>query len=74
MGVSDKVAEVTKNAMGGEMTFREALEKRLNLMKPSKTDLNNYLISHKIQMTPGIIDLVAKLKRKNIDVYLVNVS
>lgn len=71
MGVSEEVARCTRNAMGGEMTFREALEQRLNLMKPSKSDLNNYLANHTIQMTPGVIDLVAELHRRNVDVYLV---
>ena len=34
-GVGDKVAELTRAAMGGSMSFGDTLSARLNLIKPS---------------------------------------
>lgn len=44
----------TLKAMRGGLTFREALQKRLELIQPSTTMINNYLMSHPAYLTPGI--------------------
>lgn len=46
MGVASLVAEVTNRAMGGDMEFKQALELRLNAMKPSQADLQGFLEVH----------------------------
>jgi len=42
-------------AMGGNMSFREALEKRLNIIKPSLKNLNDFNdLDKSSNLTPGI--------------------
>lgn len=41
-------------------------------MRPSLKSVRNYASCHKIQLTPGIVDLVAALHRRGTDVYLVS--
>uniref|UniRef100_A0A915EIG1 Phosphoserine phosphatase n=1 Tax=Ditylenchus dipsaci TaxID=166011 RepID=A0A915EIG1_9BILA len=72
LGKGQEVAACTHLAMGGNMTFREALAIRLNLMKPNRQQLEQYVQTHPIRLTPGIADLIAELRRKNVDVYLVS--
>ena len=40
MGASEEVAAITREAMGGNMPFEVALEKRLEIVKPSKNDID----------------------------------
>jgi len=70
-GVGQEVAELTKVAMNGNMTFREALTIRLNLIRPSKHQLQSFLRQHPPRLTPGIVELVDQLHRKNVKVFLV---
>lgn len=72
-GVGAQVQQMTLEAMGGSMTFREALQKRLSIIKPSRNDVEKFNISHqKSQLTPGIEDLIQLLHARNIPVYLVS--
>lgn len=54
------------------MTFREALEKRLNIIKPSKNILKDFNSQHKFRLTPGVKELIELLHNKSIHVYLVS--
>ncbi len=58
--------------MGGTMTFREALEKRLNLIKPSKKIIQDFNNHNKCQLTSGVKELIDILHKKSIHVYLVS--
>lgn len=40
--------------MGGSMTFREALEKRLSILKPSKFDIDNFVNQQQLKFTNGV--------------------
>jgi len=70
-GVGREVAELTKVAMNGNMTFREALTIRLNLIRPSKQQLQMFLRQHPPRLTSGIVELVDALHRRNVKVFLV---
>lgn len=72
-GVGDKVKEMTRNAMGGTMTFRKALYERLQLIKPSKQQIDA-LVSREglIRLTPGMKEMVRLLQECGIIVYLVS--
>ena len=54
------------------MTFREALEKRLNIIKPSKKILQDFNQQNKCRLTPGVKELIDILHKKSVDVYLVS--
>ncbi|CAN0871121.1 Phosphoserine phosphatase, chloroplastic [Linum grandiflorum] len=58
--------------MGGSVPFEEALAARLSLFKPSLSQLQEFLETRPPKISPGIDELVKKLKAKNIDVYLIS--
>ena len=50
----------TKKAMGGSVTFRESLRMRLNMIKPSRQQLQDFIESQTIEdvLTPGVTYVV----------------
>ena len=47
------VREMTSKAMGGNVTFRKALQDRLNIIRPSQTQIRDFA-EHQPSLTPGI--------------------
>ncbi|KAI1717581.1 haloacid dehalogenase-like hydrolase domain-containing protein [Ditylenchus destructor] len=72
LGKGREVAACTQQAMGGSMTFRQALALRLNMMRPTREQLQKYVKTHPVHLTPGIAQLIAELHKRNVDVYLVS--
>ena len=72
LGKGKEVALCTQQAMGGNMSFREALRLRLNLMHPTRAQMEEYADSHKIRLTNGISELISELQQRNIPVYLIS--
>lgn len=70
-GCGERVAEMTRVAMNGNMTFRQALTTRLNIIRPSVNDVNNFLHANPPRLTEGIAELVEALHDRRIPVYLV---
>ena len=62
-GVGEKVAEITRRAMNGEIHFPDALRERVRLLKglPVSTLQKVY---QRILFTPGAIDLIATLQTR----------
>ena len=71
-GKGAEVAALTNQAMGGSMPFEVALTKRLEIVKPSLTQVNAFLEKEPAQLTSGIVELIAELHSKNKQVYLVS--
>ena len=65
------VEAITRNAMGGNMSFRTALQTRLNLIQPTRQRLEQFLIRHPSQLTDGIAELIDLLHERKIPVYLI---
>ncbi|CAF0796283.1 unnamed protein product [Rotaria sordida] len=65
------VEAITRNAMGGNMSFRKALQARLNLIQPTCQRLEQFLINHPPQLTDGIAELINLLHEQKIPVYLI---
>lgn len=72
LGVSSQVKEWTNKAMGGDVTFQQALSARLEIIKPSIQSITKFNQSHKPLLTEGIRTLIEKLKSRNCAVYLVS--
>jgi len=74
LGVGDRVAALTASAMGGSVPFHEALAARLDVMRPSRKQLDAMLAAHPPAdlLTPGIAALIARLVALNKRVYLVS--
>lgn len=71
-GVGKEVEEWTTRAMGGGISFREALNARLSIIKPSRQNVSDYINAHPPQFSPGIRDLVSRLHDRGTSVYLVS--
>lgn len=53
-GKGQEVANLTKEAMGGSMTFQEALRRRLDIIKPSQRQIRDFLSQKPSSLSPGI--------------------
>jgi phosphoserine phosphatase len=71
-GVEQQVAALTRQAMGGAVTFQEALRSRLELIQPSPRLIAACLRAHPPRLTAGIASLVAALQRRAVPVFLVS--
>ncbi|XP_053610158.1 phosphoserine phosphatase isoform X2 [Plodia interpunctella] len=71
-GKGDEVKRLTAEAMGGSMTFQEALKKRLDIIRPSVSQIKEFVEKFPVQLTPGISQLVKELHERGVAVYLVS--
>ncbi|XP_051116676.1 phosphoserine phosphatase, chloroplastic [Andrographis paniculata] len=71
-GAGQAVADWTARAMGGSVPFEEALAARLSLFSPSLSQVQDFLDKRPPRLSPGIDQLVKKLKEKNKAVFLVS--
>ncbi|KAL5204429.1 hypothetical protein ABZP36_009300 [Zizania latifolia] len=71
-GAGRAVAEWTAKAMTGTVPFEEALAARLSLIKPSLSQVEDCLVKRPPRISPGISDLIKKLRDNNTDVFLVS--
>lgn len=71
-GAGKAVAEWTVRAMGGSVPFEEALAARLSLFKPSLSQVQDFLEKRPPRISPGIDELVQKLKSTGTEVYLIS--
>ncbi|KAJ0890139.1 putative phosphoserine phosphatase [Helianthus annuus] len=74
-GAGKAVAEWTARAMGGSVPFEEALAARLDLFKPSLSTVQDFLEKRPqgmLLLSPGIMELVQKLKESGKTVYLIS--
>lgn len=73
VGAGAQVERLTKEAMGGSMSFRQALQKRLDIIKPSMKNLEDFNMQSKgCLLTPGIKELIDLLHKRKVHVYLVS--
>ncbi|KAI5660007.1 hypothetical protein M9H77_28800 [Catharanthus roseus] len=71
-GAGKAVAEWTARAMGGSVPFEEALAARLSLFNPSLSQVHEFLEKRPPRLSPGIDELIQKLKANSIEVYLIS--
>ncbi|XP_057295587.1 uncharacterized protein LOC130624035 isoform X2 [Hydractinia symbiolongicarpus] len=71
-GVGKEVSDLTEKAMSNGISFRETLRKRLELIKPSKQKVDEFVRTQPSKLTSGTKELIDKLRSLNKDVYLVS--
>lgn len=71
-GAGKAVSEWTNRAMSGSVPFEEALAARLSLFSPSLSQLHEFLDKRPPRLSPGIAELINKLKAYGTDVYLIS--
>lgn len=70
-GVS--VSKTTQQTMNNRsVSFRDSLRHRLNIIRPSKHDVDTYIQNNPPLFSNGVHELVETLRDKHIDVYLVS--
>jgi phosphoserine phosphatase len=72
LGKGQEVAALTRKAMEGDTKFQDALQQRLELLRPSQQDFQACLKERPFQLTEGIESLVESMHVAGIDVYLVS--
>jgi len=72
VGVADDVKRITNAAMGGNMSFKEALRLRLNIIRPSSKSIDQFNKHQRAQLTSGIQELICLLHQRGVPVYLVS--
>lgn len=53
-GKGQEVSRLTKEAMGGAMTFQEALRRRLDIINPSQKQIKDFVKKHPSTLSPGV--------------------
>uniref|UniRef100_A0A0N5BUE6 Phosphoserine phosphatase n=1 Tax=Strongyloides papillosus TaxID=174720 RepID=A0A0N5BUE6_STREA len=72
LGCGEEVINCTRNAMNGSMTFREALQLRLDIMRPTKKQFFEYIENYEPLLTKDILNLIKTLQIRGAKVYLVS--
>jgi hypothetical protein len=54
LGVGEQVQKITTDAMAGSMNFTVALRRRLDLMRPSESDISRFQAKHPLVLTDGV--------------------
>uniref|UniRef100_A0A0R3RS85 Phosphoserine phosphatase n=1 Tax=Elaeophora elaphi TaxID=1147741 RepID=A0A0R3RS85_9BILA len=67
-----EITKFTEKTMDGEMPFRESLKIRLNILKPTRKQLESFIRERELRLTPGSEALVTELHRRRIPVYLIS--
>lgn len=71
-GKGSEVAALTKEAMGGSMTFQEALKRRLDIIKPSQRQIREFLKTHPSTISAGVKELVEQLRKNRAEIFLIS--
>ncbi|CAI7995168.1 Phosphoserine phosphatase [Geodia barretti] len=73
-GAEERVTELTRQAMGGSLTFRESLSQRLNIIRPSRDQIEKFKSLHTPDtiLTPDVQRLVKLLFQRGAEIYLVS--
>mmetsp|Transcript_1584 Transcript_1584/g.3398 ORF Transcript_1584/g.3398 Transcript_1584/m.3398 type:complete len:297 (-) Transcript_1584:453-1343(-) len=72
LGKGPEVAAWTTKAMDGNIKFEDALAARLEIIEPSKSDIEACLEKHPLRLSPGVDKLVEVLHKRGTSVYLVS--
>lgn len=72
LGAGEGVAALTSAAMEGSVLFEDALKSRLDLIKPSKSSIDECLKKRTIAFTSGVEKVVELLHERGTHVYLIS--
>jgi phosphoserine phosphatase len=67
-----RIEHLTKEAMLGRLDFRDALQKRLELLRPTRKDFQNIGLHYIKNTFPGAKELITFLKQRQKQVYIVS--
>lgn len=70
-GVGDEIQELTNLAMSGQISIKEAMLERLNLLQPTRGDLDLVANEYLKNITPGFTEFLEWARAKNAGVFVV---
>jgi len=71
-GKGSEVARVTKEAMGGSMSFQDALKIRLNIIRPTQKQVDEFIKQRPSTLSRNVKRFVAQLKADGKQVFLIS--
>ncbi|KAL7732270.1 hypothetical protein ACLKA6_018503 [Drosophila palustris] len=71
-GKGSEVARVTKEAMGGSMSFQDALKIRLNIIRPTQQQVDEFIKTRPSTLSRNVKRFVAQLKADGKQVFLIS--
>lgn len=71
-GKGSEVARVTKEAMGGSMSFQDALKIRLNIIRPTQHQVHEFIKQRPSTLSRNVKRFVAQLKADGKQVFLIS--
>ncbi|WP_421091139.1 phosphoserine phosphatase SerB [Pseudochrobactrum sp. MP213Fo] len=63
VGLREHIAGITARAMNGEIAFEPALRERVALLKGLSVNIIDQVITNRISLTPGGLELIATMKK-----------
>ncbi len=73
-GVGEDVKNLTNQAMNGEVPMESVFSKKLDIIRPSRKELQRVGEYYCSQLTQGVEDVIGVLKQLNLDVWLITGS
>ena len=71
-GQSEYVASLTRQAMNGELPLEEVYAKRLELLRPTRAELNEVGRIYRRTLVPQAVETIATLQQAGVDVFIVS--
>lgn len=71
-GKGGEVARVTKEAMGGTMSFQEALKIRLDIIEPSQEQIRSFLQKCPSTLTQNVQRFIEQMQKDGKEIYLIS--
>ncbi|KAL7471853.1 hypothetical protein ACHAXS_012158 [Conticribra weissflogii] len=72
LGKGPEVSAWTSKAMDGNIKFEDALAARLDIIRPSRKDIEKCLEMHPLRLSHGVDTLVKALQKRGTEVFLVS--
>lgn len=68
-----EIEDWTTRGMNGEITFKEGLEARLNIAKPTKKSVDDFFVKFcPMDLTEGITEVVEELHKQDVNVFILS--
>lgn len=71
-GKENDVIALTNRAMQGDLTYRQSLVERLNIIKPTFMQIKQFRTSRPLKLSPGIKTLITALQIREKQVFLIS--
>ncbi|KAG7211136.1 hypothetical protein KM043_010461 [Ampulex compressa] len=71
-GKGDEVSELTRRAMQGNVTFERSLGMRLDIIRPTLSQVQEFLAANPPKLTPGIESLMRDLRARQKELFLIS--